>query len=677
MLAPPPNITGALHLGHAMTASIQDAYSRWYRMKGYQVNWVPGTDHAGISTQVIVEKDLLKKSGVSRHQIGREEFLNQVWVWKNNKESVITQQQKRMGASMNWDREYFTMDSQHSDVVDHIELNSPTLIAVPNHKSKVLFGVLYKFKYKVVDYEGNQIGLIDVDTTRPETILGDAAIAVHPMDTRYKKFHGGYCIHPISNELIPIILDDVLVDMNFGTGAVKVTPCHDLNDYYCGKRHNLKSTSIFDSYVWVAARSLGEASDLAIQRLQKHGKFSKSDLQIIQDSDVLDTWFSSGLLPLSVFNSDGVSDPLLRSHKKELSQMLETGNDILFFWVARMSMLCSYFSGVPPFKTVLLHPMIRDSFGRKMSKSLGNVLDPLDVINGASLSQLKNTITSGLLNEKEKKKLIHPFVPFVSEELYEKLVNIPVFYPSIIKGVLPKSRPYIYVKNESSVMTMSYPEVSTFEIFFDLRSEKISSFVSEIIKNIRMIRQTKKIPSTDFFSFVKVKLFNESEAFVNKPIETQNISFTTSETDSFVFESELAPITDQFKSIIEYHGKIKCLSIHWYEKADENNSLLNSEDFEGLEYRVSQNVRIHIPIIPEPKRSSESIPSNKISPNEVIKFKEHLSKLTSQLEVIESKRSNPKYIENASIKSKESDEKKLSEIIRKIDRIQKKIDQAQ
>ncbi|OMJ16994.1 putative valine-tRNA ligase, cytoplasmic [Smittium culicis] len=586
MLAPPPNVTGALHLGHALTTSIQDVYSRWYRMRGYEVNWVPGIDHAGISTQVIVEKKIFKEKNINRHQIGRENFIEEVWSWKTNKESVISNQQKRLGASMNWDNEYFTMDKNHSKVVndafiqlfndglvyretkivnwccalqsvisdievDHIDLNEPTYLSVPNHKIKVLFGVLYKFQYNVVDSNRNPIGSLDIETTRPETILGDAAIAIHPKDNRYEKFHGKFCIHPVSNELIPIILDEILVDMSFGTGAVKVTPSHDINDYYCGKRNGVNFVSIFSpegkvtcsipnsssfnglsrwnartamieymskigqykgntsdrnekfqtsisicsrsgdiiepmlfpqwyiktkklaetsmNYVrnkelkivpekyesdwfkwleniqdwcisrqlwwghripayrvsinpdkiksilpeikppheiWLAANSPEEAIDIAVTKHEEFRNIDRLNLIAEQDSDVLDTWFSSGLLPLSCFNfSNSMNN-------------LKTGNDILFFWVARMTMLSSYFSQCLPFKTVLLHPMIRDSNGRKMSKSLGNVLDPLDVINGATLTDLKNSVISGLLSQKETKMLYH-----TSKRIQESLEN--------------------------------------------------------------------------------------------------------------------------------------------------------------------------------------------------------------------------------------------------------------
>ncbi|PVU92971.1 hypothetical protein BB561_003517 [Smittium simulii] len=557
MLAPPPNITGTLHLGHAMTISIQDMYARWYRMKGYSVNWIPGTDHAGISTQVVVEKQLQKE--------------------KN----------KKMGASMNWDQEYFTMDKSHSKVVeeafiqlfnegmiyrdtkmvnwccelksvisdievDRVELSQPTKIKLPGIKNQQTLGVMHEISYKVVDSDNSCIGNLVVGTTRPETVLGDMAIAVNSKDERYKvfvKFHGKYAVHLISGDLIPIIVDDILVNIDFGTGAVKVTPSHDIADYECALRHNLslrqvigldgkvfceipslskyngltrwdarrqivdhiksigayignnieskkafktsialcsrsgdiiepmlipqwylkmsnmsqnamnlvknkeiqilpdkfisqwnmwlentqdwcisrqlwwghqipvykvlpKSSNTVDTpsdinfkEFWVAANSEEKATEIALKKLENsYPRILSFDITISRDHDVLDTWFSSGLLPLTVFNNQSISRKSISlDNNKALSTLLETGNDILFFWVARMVMLCSHFSGVPPFSKVFLHSMIRDSMGRKMSKSLGNVIDPLSVINGTELSVLKENLNSSFLSDKELK----------------------------------------------------------------------------------------------------------------------------------------------------------------------------------------------------------------------------------------------------------------------------------
>ncbi|PVV01181.1 hypothetical protein BB560_004412 [Smittium megazygosporum] len=480
MLAPPPNVTGTLHLGHAMTTYIQDLYARWYRMNGYKVNWVPGTDHAGISTQVIVEKYLKKEKKVNRYQLGRENFISEVLNWKNSRQSIIRNQQKKLGASMNWDMEYFTMDENHSEIVqsafirlfndgliyrdtkivnwccalksvisdievNRVTIDTPTFLKVPDSSSKQLLGALYEISYKVVDCQQNYLGNISVETTRPETILGDVAIAVHPLDDRYK-----------------------VVKMDFGTGAVKVTPSHDLDDYECGKRHNLpqrrvigfdgstfeknkafstsisqcsrtgdviepmiipqwyikmekmaelavkyvdngditlipkKFESIWNQWLhntedwcisrqlwwghqipayeisfnesgdqienkdtppfspfWLVATSPQEAKEKALEKLNQGAPiYQDKHISSKRDEDVLDTWFSSGLLPLSAFNRNpNSSSSFDESQKKALSTLLETGNDIIFFWVARMVMLCSYFSKNPPFETVLFHSM--------------------------------------------------------------------------------------------------------------------------------------------------------------------------------------------------------------------------------------------------------------------------------------------------------------------------------
>jgi valyl-tRNA synthetase len=272
MVIPPPNVTGSLHLGHALTTAVEDTLTRWHRMKGKIALWVPGTDHAGIATQSVVEKRLKKEEGITRHDLGREEFMKRVWEWKETYGNRITNQIRCLGASVDWSREAFTMDANlsravteafcrfHEDgllyrdtrlinwscalqsaiseiEVDYIDLEGRTFLAVPNHKlkDKYEFGMITSFAYKV---DGSDEEIV-VATTRLETMLGDTAVAVHPADPRYTHLHGKFLVHPFTDRKIPIITDDVLVDMSFGTGAVKVTPAHDPNDYTCGKRNNL------------------------------------------------------------------------------------------------------------------------------------------------------------------------------------------------------------------------------------------------------------------------------------------------------------------------------------------------------------------------------------------------------------------------------------------------------
>uniref|UniRef100_A0A1X7UQH7 Valine--tRNA ligase n=1 Tax=Amphimedon queenslandica TaxID=400682 RepID=A0A1X7UQH7_AMPQE len=555
---PPPNVTGNLHLGHALTNAIEDAITRWHRMNGKMVLWNPGTDHAGIATQVVVEKKLKREQGKSRYDLGREGFIEEVWKWKNEKGDNIYNQVKRMGCSVDWDRAFFTMDNQLSRAVkecfvllhdegtiyrsnrlvnwsctlksaisdievDKHELSGRTFLSVPNYDNKIEFGVLVSFAYKV---EGSDAEIV-VATTRVETMLGDTAIAVHPQDQRYKDLVGRLCLHPFCDRKLPIIADE-MVDMSFGTGAVKITPAHDHNDYECGKRHNLpfiemindegyitdvaqefKGMKRFDarksvlaalkgrglyretkdhpmtvpicsrskdiveplikpqwwlnctemaqnavqavkdgslklipnihdktwfnwldnSRDWCISRQLwwghripayfvtfndpslpegnesdgqywvsGRSQDEALQKAAEKFKVPKEQIVLKQDEDVLDTWFSSGLLPFSIFGWPDKTDDLSSFYPNSL---LETGHDILFFWVARMVFFGQKLMGRVPFPEVYLHAMVRDAHGRKMSKSLGNVIDPLDVMRGISLEGLHERLLTGNLDPKE------------------------------------------------------------------------------------------------------------------------------------------------------------------------------------------------------------------------------------------------------------------------------------
>jgi valyl-tRNA synthetase len=556
MVIPPPNVTGSLHLGHALTNAIEDAITRWHRMKGRTTLWVPGCDHAGIATQVVVEKKLWKEQKKTRHDLGREKFIEKIWQWREEKGGRIYHQLKRLGSSFDWERACFTMDpmlcravteafvrmheqgliyrsnrlvnwscslrSAISDIeVDKTEIAGRTFLSIPGYTDKVEFGVLVSFAYRV---EGTNEELI-VATTRVETMLGDTAVAVHPNDERYKHLHGKFVTHPFCKRRIPILCDD-FVDMDFGTGAVKITPAHDPNDYEVGKRHNLPFINIFNddgfivgeeygeftgmkrfdcrkvllnrlkelglykdtvnnpmvvpicsrskdvveplikpqwyvkcdemaasateavksgelkiipeihtktwyhwmdgirdwcisrqlwwghripAYrvifkkahekntgedVWIVGRSVEEALEKAKAQLNVSG----DDISLEQDEDVLDTWFSSGLFPFSVFGWPDATSDLQNFYPTTL---LETGHDILFFWVARMVFFGQTLLGKLPFKEVFLHPMVRDAHGRKMSKSLGNVIDPMDVILGITLEGLHSQLYDSNLDPKE------------------------------------------------------------------------------------------------------------------------------------------------------------------------------------------------------------------------------------------------------------------------------------
>jgi valyl-tRNA synthetase len=512
---PPPNVTGELHVGHPMFVSVEDLMTRYHRMKGIPTLWVPGTDHAGIATQLMVERDLLKTEEVTREELGREEFLKRTWEWKHKYGSIITNQIRRLGASCDWSRERFTLDPGLSRAVREafvrlyekgLIYRGPRLINwSPGLKTAVSDleveyeeedATLYYFKYKLKD-SGE---FIPVATIRPETILGDTAVAVHPDDERYKKYVGKSVIVPILGREIPVIADHY-VSREFGTGALKVTPGHDPNDYLIAQRHNLPIISVLDAAakinenggpyqgqdrfegrenLWKDMKKAGlviktEPYRTTIPRSQRGGeivepmistqwfvtieplakaaleavkdgririvpeRFEKvyfnwlenikdwcisrqlwwghripvwycpdghmttaredptqcatcGSKEITQDEDVLDTWFSSGLWPFSTL---GWPDETPDYKYFYPTTYMETGYDILFFWVARMIMLGLEFTGQVPFHTVYLHGLVRDELGRKISKTTGNVIDPLVLMDEFGTDALRFTMLVG------------------------------------------------------------------------------------------------------------------------------------------------------------------------------------------------------------------------------------------------------------------------------------------
>jgi valyl-tRNA synthetase len=510
---PPPNVTGSLHMGHAQRCTLEDALVRWRRMRGYNTLWQPGTDHAGIATQLVVERTL-RREGKSRHDLGREAFVARVWQWRRESGDRILLQQRLLGASADWSRAKFTMDPDMSRAVTEAFvrlyeqglmyratrlinwcpecMTSLSDLEVENEEGAQ--GELFEFAYEV---EGG--GEIVVATTRAETMLGDTAVAVHPDDPRYQALHGKRVKHPFVPRTFPIITDAVLVDPKFGTGAVKVTPAHDFNDFATGKRHGLEEISIFrldgtmnehaGSFAGMdrkeARRAVKKAlaekglargtkpHTLTLPRCQRSGgvvepmistqwflrmggmaqkaldavhsgkteivpeewvktydhfleniqdwcvsrqlwwghqipAWHHPDGRVVvararpkdlgpewtQDPDVLDTWFSAALWP---FSTQGWPDETPALKKFYPASDLETGYDILFFWVARMMMMGLHFMGQVPFRRVLLSGLIVDETGKKMSKVEGNVIDPLDLVNGASFAAVARKTLPGAL----------------------------------------------------------------------------------------------------------------------------------------------------------------------------------------------------------------------------------------------------------------------------------------
>ena len=528
IMMPPPNVTGSLHMGHALTFTIQDILIRYHRMQGKEVLWQAGTDHAGIATQMVVERKL-SEEGLDRRTLGREQFIEKVWEWKEESGGSINNQLRRLGASADWSRERFTMDKGLSEAVKKVFVDlyndgiiyrdkrlvnwDPKLLTAISDlevEQKEQEGSLWHIKYPI-----DQENYIVVATTRPETMLGDSAVAVHPEDSRYKDLIGKHCNLPLVEKTIPIIADEY-ADPEKGSGAVKITPAHDFNDFEVGKRHQLEFINIFDQFAKINENAPSkyqgldrfEARQLILEELQGLGLLIKEEKQdmvvpygdrsgvviepwltdqwfcnakklsidpiksvkegktnfvpknwentffnwmeniqpwcisrqlwwghqipawygpdkkcfvalsiddanlkakkhygketeLIQDEDVLDTWFSSALWTFSTLDWPNKTYELERFYP---GNVLVTGFDIIFFWVARMMMMGSYFMKQTPFKDVYIHPLIRDEKGQKMSKSKGNIIDPLVLLDKYGADTLRFTLTA-LLNPGRDVKL--------------------------------------------------------------------------------------------------------------------------------------------------------------------------------------------------------------------------------------------------------------------------------
>ncbi|MDG2061172.1 MAG: valine--tRNA ligase [SAR86 cluster bacterium] len=780
IMIPPPNVTGTLHMGHGFQNSLIDTLVRYKRMDGYDVLWQVGTDHAGIATQLIVERQLELK-GIKKEDLGREKFIKEVWKWKNTSGNIITQQLRRLGASVDWSREVFTMDRSMSESVQKvfIDLHEKDLI----YRGERLINWDTSLQTAVSDLEVDSVeeagylwtikyllskgGDLHVATTRPETMFGDVAIAVHPKDKRYNKYIGERVLIPILNKEIPIISDDY-VDKEFGTGCLKITPGHDFNDYEVGKRHNLSPINILnkdgtlnntvpkeyqDLKILEARKKIisdlkksnhiveikdhkliiprGERSGSVLEPMltkqwflnakklsikaksvvrQNKTKFipknwentyfawmdniqdwcisrqlwwghripawydSKGNvyvgknekevrkkykignkLALERDQDVLDTWFSSSLWTFSTLGWPKSNLLLKRYHP---TNVLVTGFDIIFFWVARMIMMTTYFLKEVPFQEIIIHGLVRDSEGQKMSKSKGNIIDPLDVIDGIELDSLLEKSTKSLLQPKMKdgviKNLTKKFpngikvngtdslrLTFCSLASGSRDVNFDLErvegYRNFCNKLWNGAR-FLNLKLEDFNRLPKPNSSDKIDLWMETKLRETTKRVRKAFDTYRFDLATQYIYEfiwNDFcdwyLEFIKIKLKDKSYSEHNKKI-TLSFAFSILEKTLRLAHPLMPFITEEIWNQIRpiHKSKLKSIMISPYPKETKKENLKISKDIEWLKEVISgiRNIRGELRIKPSLKINCLLQNGTKRDQNLIKEFEKFIISLT-------------------------------------------------
>ncbi len=810
IIMPPPNVTGQLHMGHALDVTTQDALIRWKRMLGHKTLYLPGMDHAGIATQAVVEK-MLESEGTSRRELGREKFLEKTWDWKEKYGGVILNQQRAIGASPDWDYSIFTMDPDSNDAVrkvfvdlynegliyqsDYIVNWDPVLqsaISDAEVEFKEVEGAFYHLHYKVVGSDE----VLEVATTRPETLLGDTAVCVHPEDERFKHLIGKKAIVPICNREVPIVADEY-VDMELGTGCLKVTPGHDFNDFEIGKRHNLEIINILNKdgtlnsfgLEW-EGQSCKKARPSFIEKLKKdgvlvdmkkhvhqvgHGDRSKAVVEpmvskqwflnieemastavkavetektkfwpkqwentyfawlrnprnwcvsrqlwwghqipvfyckdcnhqwadsgtptecpscgsknIYQDPDVLDTWFSSGLWPMTTLGWPNEEKMKQKGFEDFFpGSCLVTGHDIIFFWVARMMMFSLKLTGKKPFDDVYIHAIVRDKLGRKMSKSLGNGIDPLEVTKKFGADALRYTLAAGSGHNRDLN--LDPATIEVNRNFINKIWNAFRFIapslsfaenelPSL--GELDHHEKWILSTLNETIEKVNY---SMSEYRFDDSCQAITSFVYdkfcswfiEVSKGKIAEQNTQRASVLKYTFRELVKLLHPFAPFVSEEIwshlktndETLLISSSFPQA-----QEELNFTTDQklMDRFIELVTNIRNLrsSVNLPPKEEINISLFGSDESLLIYFASHSSSLYDLAKVKTVKTfsSDENRPSKSIMKasvdhevfiplegvidleEQVKRLEKDLAKSEKELQKLEKKLSNPKFISNA------------------------------
>ena len=836
IIMPPPNVTGSLHMGHALTFTIQDILIRFHRMQGKEVLWQAGTDHAGIATQMVVERQLQEKN-ISRHTLGRDKFIEEVWKWKEESGGKISNQLKRLGSSADWSREKFTMDQGPSLAVKKVFIDlfndgiiykdkrlvnwDPKLLTAISDlevEQREQAGVLWHIKYPI-----DNNNFIIVATTRPEPMLGDTAVAVHPDDTRYQNLIGKYCSLPFTNKKIKIIADEY-ADPSKGSGAVKITPAHDFNDFEVGKKHNLEILNIFDQYAklndsvpdefigldrydarkkileglkkknllvkeekqnmvvpygdrsgvviepWLTDQWFCDAKKLSIDPIKSvksnntkfipkmwektffnwmeniqpwcisrqlwwghqipawYGPDKKffvaetleeankqafkhygKNQTLKQDQDVLDSWFSSALWTFSTLEWPKKTYELERFYP---GNVLVTGFDIIFFWVARMMMMGSYFMKETPFKDVYIHPLIRDEKGQKMSKSKGNIIDPLELLDKYGADTLRFTLTS-LINPGRDVKLSESRVKGY-KSFINKIWNASNFL-QLNKCSLDKDFDYKKIKapvnkwiiNEL-IKTKSNIEKNTLKYLFHEVSNELYHFVwhsycdwfiefskSLILKDTDESNETKNV-----LMFVFKEILIISHPII--PFITESLWNLLFNKDDYIMneisnkletQKDFLSDQDNFKNLILIISSIRNirseLNIPYKDKIDVN---INNEDndfclfLKNSENEINKLLKLNKLFINENSVKSEGSANIVISKSTIIiplkgiiDTKSEIKKLSkkkdnehSELIKIQNKLNNDNFIEKAPknvIEKFKKQEEEIKNSIEKIDQI--------